>query len=147
MELSKVSHATGMAKYNIRFELFLPRTRGLDMDPTLVSGCHTQYVLGEHENVLEFLDRGPKDVPLEVHLHAEVLAHLSGCVVTLVGWMLRPRLFTRANVSSDREDNEVVHEGQKPHSRAQAMSAKPLLPGFRGEVHQTPRASKRLWVS
>ena len=47
--------------------------------------CHALYVLSEHGDVLELLDKGPKDALLEVHIHAEVLAHLGSRVVALGG--------------------------------------------------------------
>jgi hypothetical protein len=76
------------------------RCEGLDRYPTLVWGCRTHQVSGEHGNVSDFFDGGPEDALLEAHFHAEVLAHLSGCVVALDTWYVRPRLFTRAKISS-----------------------------------------------
>jgi len=45
---------------------------------------HNKY-FGEHGGILEVLDGSTEDALLEVHLHAEVLAHLGGCVVALGG--------------------------------------------------------------
>ncbi len=46
-------------------------------------------------------------------------------------------------VETVREDGEVVHEGEKPDSREQAASAKPLLLGLSREVWETVRAT---WI-
>ena len=109
---------------------------GLDGDPTLVLGCSTQKVLGEHGDVVEFLDGGSEDALLEVHFHAHVFAHLGGCVVARGGVYAEAEtvhegeglvLAAHGFVETVREDVEVVHEGEKQGSRAQASSEKPLL--------------------
>jgi hypothetical protein len=45
-------------------------------------------------------------------------------------------------VETVREDGKVVYEGEKPDSREQAASAKPLLLGLSREVWETVRASR-----
>ena len=95
------------------------------MDPTLVFGCITQQVLGEHGNVSDFLGGGSEDALLEVHFHVQVLAHLGGFVVALGG------VYTEADTAHEaeglvlaahgfvetvREDGEVVNKGEKPGS-------------------------------
>jgi len=39
--------------------------------------------VGEHGNVFEFLEWGPEDALIEVHLRVNVLTHLGGYVVAL----------------------------------------------------------------
>ncbi len=85
---------------------------------------------------LGVFDGGPEDALLEIHFHTEVLAHLGGCVVALGGVYVEAEIAQSGEglvlaahdlVENVREDGEFVHEGEKPGSRALALSAKPLL--------------------
>ena len=103
-----------------------------------------------------FFDVGPVDALLEVHLHAEVLVHFGGCVVTLGRVNVKVEAVYEGKglvfaqhgfVETVREDSGVVHEGEQLSSRAHAASAKSLLLGFCGEVRKKLRARSRLGVS
>ena len=125
------------------------------MYPTFVRGCRAQYALGEHGDVFDLLDGGPKDALLEVRLHAKVLAHLGGRVVALGVVDVEAEnvheseglvLATHGLGEAVRDNGEVVHERKKPCSREHAASTKPFLLCLCGEAWKTTRASSRLGI-
>ena len=82
---------------------------GLDKDPKPIFACNTQQVLGEHGDVLEFLDRVSEDVLLQVHFHAQMLAHLGGCVLSLsLGYRERGCQIGSSRIWNNGESSEAT---------------------------------------